>query len=109
METPATLYLVAGICGFLASTAILAFHTGLRYGQGKIATSWVVINLSTALPTVLSIIVYKEPVSLAKAVALVLVVVAMLLLWKDKKLDEEAARSEVSTSASLADPAEGGE
>ncbi|MDA2926132.1 hypothetical protein MYX78_02670 [Acidobacteria bacterium AH-259-G07] len=95
LETPAKLYLVALACGFLASTAILAFQTGLRHG--KIATSWVIINLSTALPTVLSILLYKEPVSLAKGVALILVVVAMLLLWKDKLVDEKARAAETPT------------
>ena len=49
-ETPGMLYLVAAVCGFLAAAAILAFQAGLRYGKGKIATSWVVINLSTSLP-----------------------------------------------------------
>ena len=93
---PGTLYLVAGACGFLAATAILAFQAGLRYGEGKIATSWVVINLSTAVPTVLSILIYKEPVSPLKIVALVMVVVAVLLLWKDKRIDE-AAQASAST------------
>jgi drug/metabolite transporter (DMT)-like permease len=102
--TPVRLYLVALACGFLASIAIVAFQAGLRYGGGKIATSWVVINLSTALPTILSIAVYKEPVSLTKIVGLVLVVVAMLLLWKDKKIDEDAM-----AAANLATEPEGSE
>ena len=89
-ETPGKLYLVAGVCGFLAAAAILAFQAGLRYGKGKIATSWVVINLSTALPTILSIVIYKEAVSPWKIVGLILVVVAVLLLWKDKQIDEAA-------------------
>ncbi len=89
-ETPGKLYLVAGVCGFLAAAAILAFQAGLRYGKGKIATSWVVINLSTALPTILSIAIYKEAVSPWKIVGLILVVVAVLLLWKDKQIDEAA-------------------
>jgi drug/metabolite transporter (DMT)-like permease len=89
-ETPGMLYLVAVVCGFLAAVAILAFQAGLRYGKGKIATSWVVINLSTALPTILSIVIYKEAVSPGKIVGLILVVVAVLLLWKDKQIDEAA-------------------
>ena len=97
-ETPGKLYLVAGVCGFLAAAAILAFQAGLRYGKGKIATSWVVINLSTALPTILSIVIYKEAVSPGKIVGLILVVVAVLLLWKDKQIDE-AAEAGLATDA----------
>ena len=100
-ETPSKLYLVAGVCGFMAATAILAFQAGLRYGEGKIATSWVVINLSTALPSILSIVIYKEPVNTAKIVALILVVVAMLLLWKDKRIDE-TAQAEASAASAVA-------
>jgi drug/metabolite transporter (DMT)-like permease len=88
LQAPKKLYLVAGLCGFLASTAILSFQAGLRHG--KISTSWVVINLSTALPTVLSILVYKERVTIAKGFALILVIAAILLLWKDKQQDEKA-------------------
>ena len=88
LQAPKKLYIVAGLCGFLASTAILSFQAGLRHG--KISTSWVVINLSTALPTVLSILVYKERVTIAKGFALILVIAAILLLWKDKQQDEKA-------------------
>ena len=90
------LYLIAGICGFLSALAILAFQAGLRYGEGKIATSWVIINLSTVLPTILSIVIYKEAINFLKIVALAMVVIAMFLLWKDKKIDEEAQAAESS-------------
>jgi len=88
LKTPSKLYLVAFICGMLASLAMLSFQAGLRYG--KISTSWVIINLSTALPAVLSIWIYGETISLAKCIALILIVIAILLLWKDKELAGEA-------------------
>lgn len=103
-ETPGMLYLVAAVCGFLAAAAILAFQAGLRYGKGKIATSWVVINLSTSLPTILSIVIYKEPVSPWKIVGLILVVVAVLLLWKDKQIDEAAAAGLEPVAAASSSP-----
>ena len=103
-ETPGKLYLVAGVCGFLAAAAILAFQAGLRYGKGKIATSWVVINLSTALPTILSIVIYKEAVSPGKIVGLILVVVAVLLLWKDKQIDEAAEASLAADAPASSSP-----
>ena len=98
------LYLVAAVCGFLAAVAILAFQAGLRYGKGKIATSWVVINLSTSLPTILSIVIYKEPVSAWKIVGLILVALAVLLLWKDKQIDEAAAARLAPAAAASSSP-----
>ena len=103
-EAPGKLYLVAGVCGFLAAAAILAFQAGLRYGKGKIATSWVVINLSTALPTILSIVIYKEAVSPGKIVGLILVVLAVLLLWKDKQIDEAAEASLAAAAPASSSP-----
>ena len=73
-------------------------------GRGKIATSWVVINLSTSLPTILSIVIYKEPVSPWKIVGLILVVVAVLLLWKDKQIDEAAAAGLAPVNAASSSP-----
>src|SRR5207247_8687292 len=49
---------VAVGCGLCASIAILAFSTGVRFG--RIYTSWLVINLSTAVPTVLSIFLDRK-------------------------------------------------
>jgi EamA domain-containing membrane protein RarD len=72
--------------GAAASVAILAFQAGVKHGH--IATSWLAINLSAGIPTVASILIYDEPVSVAKALALALIPVSMLLLWKDKKLQE---------------------
>lgn len=69
--------------GVLAALAILAFQAGIRHGN--IATSWLAINLSSGLPTIASILIYKERVTPMKAVALLLIPAAMLFLWKDKK------------------------
>ncbi|MCC6262153.1 MAG: hypothetical protein IT169_01140 [Bryobacterales bacterium] len=72
-----------GIC---ASIAILAFQAGIRYGD--IATSWLAINLSSGIPTLASILIYHEPVGWQRGLALCLIPVSMLLMWKDK-LDAE--------------------
>ena len=75
--------------GVSASIAILAFQAGIRHGD--IATSWLVINLSSGIPTVASILIYHEPVGLMRAIALCLIPLSMALLWKDKR-DAEAHR-----------------
>ena len=84
--TKAVIWAVA--CGALASIAILTFQTGIRYG--RISTSWLVVNLSTALPAVLSLVIYREwrqGIGWQQPVALVLVMVSVILLWRDKALE----------------------
>jgi len=79
-------WLMAAGCGVLTSLAILNFQRGIRFG--KISTSWLVINLSTVLPTILSILIYREIVSLRRAAGLILALVAIGLLWLERKQDE---------------------
>jgi drug/metabolite transporter (DMT)-like permease len=84
---PSSVVTVAIPFGIAASVAILALQTALPYGN--IATSWLAINLSAGVPTVASILVYHEPVNARKGAALVLIVISILLLWKDKTLLEQ--------------------
>jgi EamA domain-containing membrane protein RarD len=79
--------LIALPFGASAAIALWLFQRGLRYG--RIATSWLLINLSSAVPTALSVIIYHEPLTLKKASVLVLIVVSLLLLWWDRKQDRE--------------------
>ena len=76
--------------GVLAALAFWVFLYGLRFG--KITTSWVFMNLSAAVPAVLSAVIYHEGVGLKKLIALSLVVVSILLLWRD--MAEERPESE---------------
>ena len=84
---PAPVVWIAIPFGVSASIAILAFQAGIRHGD--IATSWLAINLSSGIPTVASIVIYDEPLSLLKTVALLLIPVSMSLLWIDKKKREQ--------------------
>ena len=81
---PRIAIVVAVCCGLCASVAILAFQTGIRLG--KISTSWLVINLSTAVPTILSILLYRERVGYRRGIALLVIGVSLLFLWKDKQV-----------------------
>lgn len=60
--------------------------SGVRFG--KISTSWLIINLSAAIPAAGSVVLYHEPVNAKKLAVLALAAVAVLLLWKDKQEDE---------------------
>ena len=77
--------LIALPFGACAAAALWLFQRGLRYG--RIATSWLLINLSAAIPTVLSVVVYHEPMSSRKMSILLLVVISLVLLWWDRKQD----------------------
>jgi hypothetical protein len=85
---PVSAVLVAVGCGICACFAILTFQIGVRYG--RISTSWLIINLSMLVPASLSLLVYqewREPIHWQQPVALVLMIVSMLLLWRDKALE----------------------
>jgi drug/metabolite transporter (DMT)-like permease len=83
---PSAVVLVAVLCGTFASLAIFNFQHGVRYG--KISTSWLVINLSTAVPTLLSIVIYREEIGWKRGLSLLLGVLALAFLWLDRREEE---------------------
>lgn len=85
-HTPASVYAIALPFGVLSVVGGIVFMKGIRYG--KISTSWLVINLSAAIPAGGSILVYHEPISGRKLGVVGLAIVAVFLLWKDKQSDE---------------------
>jgi uncharacterized membrane protein len=84
----------AVVFGALAILAFWVFLYGLQFG--KITSSWIFMNLSAIVPATLSAIVYRERITIVKGVVLVLVVVSIVLLWKDK---QQAAGNEGTTPA----------
>lgn len=78
--------IVIGCCtGLVASLTLFVFQTGLKYG--KISTSWLIINLTTAVPVLISIFVYGEKLNPSKIIGVLLVFVAIFMLWLDKRAD----------------------
>ncbi len=69
--------------GMSASLGLWLFQRGLRHGH--IATSWLLINLSSGIPTLLSLVVYREALTPRKLLAFGLVLVSLLLLWWDRR------------------------
>jgi drug/metabolite transporter (DMT)-like permease len=76
--------------GASAGLGLWFFQQGLRYG--RIATSWLLINLSAGVPTVLSMIFYREPFTLRKLCVFLLVIASLLLLWWDRRDHVEGKR-----------------
>src|SRR5215831_18342775 len=54
VSAPGKVIVVAIIFGICGAIATIAFLTGLKYG--KISTSWLIINLSSAVPAIASIL-----------------------------------------------------
>ncbi len=90
---------VGAVCGFLASLAILNFQHGVHFG--KISTSWLIINLSAAVPTVLSIVIYHERLGARRILGLALSVIALLMLWLERRREEEWKPGEMSEGAGV--------
>ena len=86
---PPKVWAIAIPSGACAATAILCFQIGVR--QGKIATSWLIVNLSAAVPIIASITIYREKAQLKHLVALLAMFAALILLWLERKKVEEAS------------------
>lgn len=94
-HAPPTVYWIALPFGVLSALGGIVFMAGIRYG--KISTSWLIINLSAAIPAVGSLVFYNEPVSPRKVAVLLLAAVSVFLLWKDKQAEE--AKPEVASQS----------
>jgi drug/metabolite transporter (DMT)-like permease len=90
-HVPTVVYAIALPFGVASAIGGIVFMTGIRFG--KISTSWLVINLSAAVPTVASVLVYHEHVSPRKIAMVGLAIVSVVLLWKDKQADEARQRA----------------
>lgn len=90
LQTPTHIGMLALPFGVCAGVAILALQSALSLGN--ISTSWLAVNLSAGIPTVLSILLYHEPVNVLKISALIAMGLAMVLLWKDSQLRKALVR-----------------
>lgn len=92
-------FYVAALCGALALCALWTFQAGLRHG--KIATSWLIVNLSSVIPTIGSILIYHEGVNLRKIGIVALIFVAIVLVWKDGLEDMRRLEEKLKYEAKL--------
>src|SRR6185437_9866860 len=85
LHFPERVVVIGSCTGAIAALALFIFQTALRYG--KISTSWLIINLTSAVPVLVSIVLFNEKLNAAKSIGIVLVFVAIVLLWLDKRRD----------------------
>jgi drug/metabolite transporter (DMT)-like permease len=83
---PIEVYAIAVPFGIASVIGGIVFLAGVRYG--KISTSWLIINLSAAIPAIGSIVFYHEHVSPQRIAVVALAIISVFLLWKDKQSDE---------------------
>jgi EamA domain-containing membrane protein RarD len=89
LEVPHKVWAIAIPSGISAATAILLFQIGVRYG--RIAASWLIVNLSAAVPILISIFIYREKVGPKQALALVAMLLSIFLLWLERRQAERTA------------------
>lgn len=99
-HVPPAVYTIALPFGIMNAIGGIVFMSGVRFG--KISTSWLIINLSAAIPAAGSILLYHEPVNARKVAVLGLAAVAVLLLWKDKQEDEKKRAVKEAASEGIA-------
>jgi drug/metabolite transporter (DMT)-like permease len=85
LRFPNAVLVIGALTGLVASLTLFVFQTGLKYG--KISTSWLIINLTTAVPVLISIFIFNEKLKPAKGLGVLLVFAAIFMLWLDKKKD----------------------
>jgi drug/metabolite transporter (DMT)-like permease len=85
LHFPPKVLAIGGAAGLFATLALFAFQTGLKFG--KISTSWLVLNLSMSLPILVSIVFFGEKLNWIKMAGVAMVLLAILMLWFDKKTD----------------------
>lgn len=89
LSVPHNVWAIAIPSGACAATAILLFQIGVRYG--KIAASWLIVNLSAAIPILVSVLLYREKVGMKQALALIAMLACLIFLWLERR-DAERAR-----------------
>jgi len=96
-RVPAVVYGIALPFGVASVIGGVVFLAGIRYG--KISTSWLIINLSAAIPAALSVILYHEQVNARKIAVVALAAIAVVLLWKDKRSEEASPNASAHQGA----------
>ncbi len=98
-HVPPIVYAIALPFGVASAIGGIVFMAGIRYG--KISTSWLIINLSAAVPAIGSVVVYHEQINPRRIAVVALAIISVVLLWKDKQADE-AKQSVVAQSKGAA-------
>jgi len=93
LSLPLKAALVAIVCGVCAAVAYYAFQSSIEVG--KVSVAWLMMNISSAIPAVVSVFAYKERLSTIKALALALVLIALFLIYQGRQTENHLAAQAV--------------
>ena len=85
-DVPGIVPLMALPFGAAAGLALWLFQKALPHG--RIATGWLIVNLSSAIPTVFSVLVYGDPLGAWAAAGLALLATCLACLWGERRAAE---------------------
>jgi drug/metabolite transporter (DMT)-like permease len=85
---------VAAACGICAAVAYYAFQFSISFG--KVSVAWLMMNISSAIPAVVSVLVYGEKLTRLKVLALGLVLVALYFIFRGRRAEMQAETSPVA-------------
>lgn len=77
-----------GICGAVACYAFL-----FSIGFGKLSVGWLMMNISSAIPAVVSVFIYGEKRTLLKILALGLVLLSLYFIFRGRRAEAQSEQS----------------
>lgn len=87
LSLPFKAAVVAIVCGVCAAVAYYAFQSSIQVG--KVSVAWLMMNISSAIPAVVSVFAYKERFSAIKVLALGLVLIALFLIYQGRQTENQ--------------------
>lgn len=85
---------VAIACGACSAIAFYAFQFSI--GFGKVAVGWLMMNVSAAIPAIVSLFVYDEKLTRLKIFAFVLAAVSLYFIFRGRRAEMPAETSSLS-------------
>jgi drug/metabolite transporter (DMT)-like permease len=91
LSLPMRAVALAVVCGMCASVAYYSFQFSI--GFGKVAVAWLMMNISSAVPAVVSVFVYHEKLTWLKILALGLVLLSLYLIYRGRRAEAQTETS----------------
>jgi len=94
LSLPLKAVAVAIGCGACAAVAYYAFQLSISFG--KVAVGWLMMNVSAAIPAIVSIFVYGEKLTRLKIFAFGLALVSLFFIFRGRRAEVPAESSTLS-------------
>ena len=91
MSLPLKAVAVAVACGICSAVAYYAFQFSI--GFGKVSVGWLMMNISSAIPAVVSVFVYHEKLTALKILALGLVLLSLYFIFYGRQAEAQSEPS----------------